>query len=309
MRVSTKIVWDMETGETLEHDFYDYDGPLALCGGGSPDKTMEEEEQEQVTYDQQLMGIFTNQYNTQQAQLQYLQGQMEPMINNPTGYNANQLTTLRTQATDTNSAQFQQAEMALNNQVVDNSGGSKLTGAAGATEESDAALLNSEAQTQASSQDQITEQNAQLQQENYWNAVNALNGVAAQEAPLGYASAESNSANSAANASEANSEHIKATSSSIMSALGGAIGGAAGGLFQGAGNAGGFGALFGCWIAASFFGWNNIKTWVLRVWLHTQAPTWFRKHYLKYGQRIARTHFRWAYRPLFSIILAAKAAV
>ena len=34
MRIYTRIVLDMATGEVLESDSYEYDGPVALCGGG-----------------------------------------------------------------------------------------------------------------------------------------------------------------------------------------------------------------------------------------------------------------------------------
>lgn len=35
MRVYTRIVMDMATGEVLEADSYEYEGPVALCGSGS----------------------------------------------------------------------------------------------------------------------------------------------------------------------------------------------------------------------------------------------------------------------------------
>lgn len=31
MKITTLIRWDIETGAVLEHDFYEYEGPLALC--------------------------------------------------------------------------------------------------------------------------------------------------------------------------------------------------------------------------------------------------------------------------------------
>lgn len=280
-----------------------YTGDWALCGGGSPDPYMQQEEQETVQFDQQLMAIFQQQYATQQTQLKYLQGKMEPIINaGGQGYTPEQLASQRTQATDTNSEQFQEAQDALNNTVTQNSGGSKLSGVAGSTTEADAALLAAEAQTQAASQEQITANNANLQQQNYWNAINALNGVAAQENPLGYASASSQAGSTAAQASQANSAHIQATTSPLMGALGGIIGGGIGGLFQGAGSAGGFGALF-CWVAASFWGWNDIRTWVVRVWMKHSAPAWFRNFYMKHGEYIASTPMRWAYRPVFEYAL------
>jgi hypothetical protein len=31
MKITTRITWDMTTGEVLEHEYFDYEGPLALC--------------------------------------------------------------------------------------------------------------------------------------------------------------------------------------------------------------------------------------------------------------------------------------
>jgi hypothetical protein len=201
---------------------------------------------------------------------------------------------MRTGSTDTNSAQFQAAQDALNNQESQKSGGSKLVGTSGATTEADAALLNSAAQTEAGSQEQITADNANLQQQNYWNAISALNGVAVQNNPLGYSSGATSGSGAVAGLSDA---VTKANSSQLLGALGGAVGGAVGGWASG-----GF-KLPGCWIAASFYGWHNIKTHVVRMWLHTSAPKWFKKFYLKNGPWIAKTPLRFAFWPLFECVL------
>jgi hypothetical protein len=189
-----------------------------------------------MTFDQQLTQIFTQQYATQKGQLAYLQSKMQPMIDNPTGYSAQQLAALRTSATDTNAQQYQNAQAALNNQVSQASGGSKLAGVSGAVTESTAALLNAEAQQQSQSQNQITEANANLQQQNYWMAINALNGVAAQENPLGYSSAATSGSGAVAGLSQAvtaaNQSQLLGALGGIAGGVGSALGGAwAGGLF------------------------------------------------------------------------------
>ena len=101
-------------------------------GGGSTDPEQDALEKEEISFDTTLQGIFSQQYAQQSANLQFLNGQLEPEIKNPTGYTPTQLANLRTNATDTNSEQYQNAEQALNNEVSQNSGGSKLTGVAGA---------------------------------------------------------------------------------------------------------------------------------------------------------------------------------
>jgi hypothetical protein len=138
--------------------------------------------------------------------------------------------------------------------------------------------------------------------------VNALNGVAAEENPLGYASASSTAGGTVAGLSQA---VTASNQSQLLGALGGIVGGAAGGLgtaIGGPGGAGSIGALFGCWIAAANYGWNDVRTWIVRTWLNSKAPIWFRNFYLTYGEYIAGTPFRWAFRPLFEIILQTETA-
>ncbi len=231
MRITINPVLDMETLRWVSNDgIYDYDGFVLAFKG---DSTAQAEETATANFDNSLMQIFQSQYKTQQSQLSYLQNKMQPIINaGGTGYTADQLAALRTGATDTNAQQFQNAQAALNNQVSQASGGSKLTGVSGAVAESDAALLNAEAQTQSASQNQITEANANLQQQNYWNAINVLNGVAAQENPQSYASESNASGGTVAGLSGA---VTAANQSQLLGALGGiagGIGGALGGGFS-----------------------------------------------------------------------------
>lgn len=271
-----------------------YVGMWADAKGDNVAKTAEVQQQQ---FDASLMQIFQSQYATQQSQLSYLQKQLQPGIDaGGIGYRPDELAAMRTSATDTNAAQFQNAQDALNNQVSQNSGGSKLTGVAGATTEADAALLNSEAQTQSASQQAITAANANLRQSNYWNSINALNGVAAEENPLGYASSATSGTGAVANASQA-------FTASNQSQLLGALGGIAGGVGSALGGGFSKGGLFGCWIAASFYGWNSLKTKFLRLWLHAKAPVWFRNFYLAYGEGISKTPLRWAFFPVFESVL------
>jgi hypothetical protein len=297
MRITTRIVWDW-SGKVLEHEYQDYTGAIAHCGGG--DQTDQAAEQQQATFDTGLMSMYQAQYATQQSQLSYLQNKMQPIINaGGTGYSSQQLASMRTGATDANAQQLQNAQGAMNNSIEQNSGGSKLAGVAGSTVEANAALLNASAQQQAGSQEAITTQNANLQQSNYWNAINALNGVAAQENPLGYASAATSGSNAVAGLSQANTA-AEAEGNAWMGMVGSIAGGAGAALSGGASK----GGLFaGCWIAASRYGWNDIRTWMVRMWLLTEAPTWFRNFYLNYGERIAKTPMRYAFYPLFEAVL------
>jgi hypothetical protein len=293
MRIYTKIILQMTDDPTVYLPVaavsYSYDGPVVLCKG---DSTAQASEQSQASFDNTLQQIFQQQYQSQTAQLNYLKNQLQPQITNPSGYSPAELAALRTSASDTNATQYQNAQTALNNQISQQSGGSKLVGVSGATTEADAGLLNAEAQQEANSQNQITQQNAQLKQANYWNSINALNGVAAQANPLGYANSSTSGSGAVAGLSQANSA---ANQSQLLGALGG--------VASGAGSALGGWFAKGCWIFASFFGWDDVRTRIMRKWLHTKAPVWFRDFYMTYGEQIAGTPFRWAFRPIASWVL------
>jgi hypothetical protein len=242
VRIFTKRVLDLETLQWIVEldESFEYEGPVAQCGGGDP--TAQANEQLQNQFDQQLMGIFNNQYQNQTGILNFVKSQIEPMVQaGGTGYTPAQLTSLRTGATDTNAEAYQQAQAALNEQTQQASGGSKLTGVAGATSENIAALDNAEAQTNAASQESITQADANLAQQNYWAGINTLAGNAAEVNPLGYSSAVQNGATAVSSDSKANSE---SQATSPLNEVLGAVGGAAGGLFGAAGKAGGFSSLF-----------------------------------------------------------------
>lgn len=278
----------------ISGDSFEWIGPVALCKG---DDTAKQAEKNQMVFDQQLMTIFQAQYATQKSQLDYLNNKMRPIIDNGgTGYTPQQLAAMRTSVTDSNSKQFQNAQDALNNQLVQSGGGSKLSSVAGNKVEADAALLSASAAQQAQGQEAVTAQDAQLKQVNYWNAINALNGVASQTNPLGYASAATSGTNAVANASQA---VTAANQSQILGALGGIAGGVGSAL------GGGFskGGLFGCHIFASFFGWNDRRTKIMRLWIRFLAPSWFRNFYYAYSPRISKTPVRWVFRPLATYVL------
>jgi hypothetical protein len=225
MRITINPCLDLETLRWVSAaGVYDYVGPVASFKG---DKTVKAAETSQQTFDTSLQKIFTQQYATQKSNLDYLTAKLKPQIDaGGTGYTPAQLASMRTGATDTNSAQFQAAKAALQESISQRSGGSKLTGVSGASTEADAALLNSAAQTEAGSQEQITAANANLQQQNYWQAVNVLNGVAAQNNPLGYAGSATAGTGAVASASDA---YTNSNKSQLLGALGGALGGAVGG--------------------------------------------------------------------------------
>ena len=61
--------------------------------------------------------------------------------------------------------------------------------------------------------------------------------------------------------------------------------GAVGGIAQGIGSAGGIAAF--CWVAREVYGIESGKWMQFREWMLNDSPSWFRKLYLKYGERFA----------------------
>jgi hypothetical protein len=227
MRYATRIILNSETLEIVSADWGEWNGQVWLLKG---DSTAKAAEVDQASFDKSLMAIFQSQYAKQAPILDYLSGKMQAQINNPSGYTPDQLTAMRTGATDTDASQLTNAESTLNNQISMASGGSKLVGVSGAEVQQKAALLDAEAQKQATDQNAITTQNANLQQQNYWNAVNVLSGTAAQYNPQSYASGATSGSGAVASASNA---YTNSNQSQLLGALGGVVGGAASGILSG----------------------------------------------------------------------------
>jgi hypothetical protein len=274
MYISTRIVFDMETGALISRDGFEYVGAVELCKG---DSTAKAAEQQQASFDSQLMAAFQQQFGKQSAVTSYLTSKLQPMIDNPTGVSAADLAAARTSSDDQFSSAYQNAQKALNAKMA-TSGDSQLPSGVGA--QLNSALLQAEAADKATGQNTITMQNEQLKQQNYWNAVNGLNGVATTENPLGYANSATSGSGAVANLSQA----VTASSGPTFGSI---IGGLAGGALSAAGNAGGFSSLFGCWIASRVFnGSLDPRTLEVRKFIHGKfARKW-------YGAIISRLYMR-----------------
>lgn len=299
MKIRTRVVgfWDGSRYVASEITELDYAGSVALCKG---DATAKAAEEQQLQFNTQLMSIFQQQFAKQSQIFDFLKGKLQPMIDNPTGYSPEALAAMRTSATDTLSQNYQNAQRALQSEQFAR-GGRDLP--SGVNAQLDAALQYAEASDKAGAQNTITLQNENLKQSNFWNAMNALNGQEAIANPLGYAGAATSGSNAVANLSQA-------YTASQQSGLMGMLGGLAGGALSGAGSAGGFGKLFGCWLAAAHFGgWHDPRTHVVRQWLWTRfCEHWYGRAlmalYMRFGERLSRSRLAvMALGPLFDAAL------
>ena len=87
MKITTKIVWSIETGAVLERESYDYDGPLELAkGGGMAKQNFDTANTDSSNYTNQALGINASLIPTLQSEVQ-----------NPIGFGQQALTQMQTQ--------------------------------------------------------------------------------------------------------------------------------------------------------------------------------------------------------------------
>lgn len=245
MYITTKANWIWEGNKlVLTHwEGFRYKGEYSHCGGGHTDPIAQQQEQSQVNFNNQMSSIFQSQYQNQTAILNFLKGKLEPMINNPQGYDNATLTAMRTGATDTISTQYKNAQGALNNEESQKNGGSDLS--SGTSAQLDAALLNAESQDKAQAQNTITLNDANLKQSNLWNAMNVLSGnVASQFNPLGYAGAYNQGSGEVSSLSQANTARIMATKNPFVQSFESSLGSGLGSMLTG-GDSSGSGGMSG----------------------------------------------------------------
>jgi hypothetical protein len=161
MRVTTKIVIDMRSGAVLEHEFFEYDGPVALCKG---DQTVKSAENSQFQFSQTLQAAFAKQFGVQSATLQFLTNKLTDAVNNPQGLSPEALAATRTNASQRTATDYAHAQQAINGQIAAR-GGSTLP--SGVDAQIRGSLAQGAANEESESQNQITlaNENDQLGQE------------------------------------------------------------------------------------------------------------------------------------------------
>jgi hypothetical protein len=225
------------------------------------------------------------QQSTLYAESQDLQATLKPLlesqINNPTGFNAQELADLNANNVNTTGAQYANVQKQLD--LANSSNNMKgLTSGVAAGER--ASLQNMAAGTVASNATNVELANAELAQQNKNTAQSELLGLESGTAgnAISQGQVENTSESNAFN--QANTEQQQ--SSQLMNTIvGGVIG--AGSAF-----ATGGASMIGCWIAAEVYGdWSDPRVLRAReVIFGTQSWGWriVARLYLTHGERVAR---------------------
>lgn len=199
--------------------------------GAKGDSTAQSTEKAQGEFTKQLQQTFQTNNVNQQNQLNFLNAKMQDMISNPKGYSPSTLAAMRAQANDAVAARTQQVQRSVNNTQMTRGGADALP--SGVNAQVNAQIASSAAQAGNAAQQDITTQNADLENTNLWNATKAEEGVAGLENPEGMASSANNAASTVSGLSDA---VTKANGPGVGSILGGiagsALSGWAGGGFK-----------------------------------------------------------------------------
>lgn len=189
--------------------------------GGKGDKTAQASEASQASFNSTLQGAFAKQFSAQTDVLNYLKGTLEPQIKNPTGLDQATKSAMNTNVIDNAATTYQNALKGVQARTAGQGGPTALPN--GVQAQVAGQLAGQEAGTESQGLLGVQQQDAALKQQNYWNAVNGLNGVASQTNPLGYAGAATSGSNAVAGLSEA---YTQSNQSQLLGALGGIAGGA-----------------------------------------------------------------------------------
>ena len=176
MKITTKAVYNLETWALLEWEGYEYVGPVALaCSSGDP--TAYNMEQTQAKMTATLNADYSLSFAHQMEIANQVQAKMEAMASNPLGYTPPQLAQARTSINENTATAAKQA-MGHAAAYAATHGSADIGG--GVTGQMAGEIGTSAAMTKAGALANLSQQNEQLKQENYWRAIGGLSGTGEQ---------------------------------------------------------------------------------------------------------------------------------
>jgi hypothetical protein len=146
-----------------------------------------------------LQGAYNSQFANQSSILSNLHNAWTPVLNggiNQQGFSASELADLNSNAINSTANNYKFAAQAANETMGARGGGNTFT-PSGATDQVNADIATKAAQQLSGEQSQIDQANYATGRQNFSAATGALSGVAAQDNPLGFASAAGNTGDQA----------------------------------------------------------------------------------------------------------------
>lgn len=187
LRITSRIVWDLESGKVLEHEHFEYDGPICLCKESEEQRAAQQQQtaltQQQISIEQQiasfssqLQGIFQQQFAQQQSLLNFLTPQLESMAKNPQGFGATELAALQSNLINQVGQATTSAQQETNRQFATQNEAGLPSGVKAMT---DAQILSSAAGARAGGLTNIALANEQLKTQQQQYALSELSGPVA----------------------------------------------------------------------------------------------------------------------------------
>lgn len=217
--VYTKLVYDY-TGELVELCAHLYSGAVALCGG--PSRQMEDIGEGQQAFYNTVMKDYNTTFAGQQNILSSLQSSFQPILQagiNQYGFSKPEDAALRSQATQSTAAQYNNAARATNEALAARGGSAFVP--SGVNSQLQAQTAQAAAGQESAQQLGITEGGYSQGRQNYLSAANALGGVASQMNPTGYGGIANNAGQAAFSSADKNQELKTAQWTQLAGALGG----------------------------------------------------------------------------------------
>lgn len=209
MRVTTRITYDMATMEVLEHEWYDYDGPVAMAKGDDYAK--------QVSRDQ--LALEKSQIAKQNAEFDFVKGNISKYLTGNEGFNPEQMALLRSNFLNDNASAYSDAGTSVRDMLTARGGDGALP-VGGNYVKGISGLLGSQASAKSSGLLNLGIMDQQQALNNKFNTASVLsgNGAALSSSIGSTASAGSNALNA----------YIQSKSqgfgASLMNSLGGTLG-------------------------------------------------------------------------------------
>lgn len=169
--------------------------------GGKGDSTAQSAEKSQASFTNTLQNAFQTNNGAQQQQLSFLNNKLQSAITNPQGYSPSTLAAMRASANDSVAATSQNVQRSVQNMQAGRAGAGALP--SGVDSQINASVASQAAQAGNKAQQDITIDDANLKNQNEWNAVKAEEGVAGLENPTGMAGEANTGASTVGSLSQA----------------------------------------------------------------------------------------------------------